>query len=345
MRVPPSSPAVVVRRGAGIDAWHSASIAVVDASGKLQWELGDPELVVMARSSIKPCQTLPLVLSGAADSLGLSREEVTIACSSHSGTDAHVRVVRGLLAKAHADVEDLQCGAHWPLGLQHAGVFPKWGEEADRLRSNCSGKHAGFLALGRHLGADPKTYLDPAGPVQQTVAAAVAEACEVDVGSLLVGIDGCSAPNFALPLVALARGMKNVANPACAPPSLQPALARIREAMWAHAELVSGYGRLDHELMLAFPGNVVCKSGAEGLQLVAFRDPPIGFAVKIHDGNARALAPLCVAILAQLNIWRPGAAAPLSEHVQPLLYNNTKSVVGRLEVTMTLVPSSRGAEA
>jgi L-asparaginase II len=335
----------VVRRGAGIEAWHSASIAVVDASGTLQWELGDPELVVMARSSIKPCQTLPLLLSGAADSLGLSQEEITVACASHSGTDEHVRVVRGLLTKAHAAVEDLQCGAHWPLGLQHAGVFPKWGEETDRLRSNCSGKHAGFLALGRHLGADPRSYLDPAGPVQQAVARAVADACEVDVGSLLLGIDGCGAPNFALPLVALARGMKNVGNPGCAPPSLQASLARIRDGMWAHPELISGHGRLDHELMLAFPGNVVCKSGAEGLQLVAFRDPPLGFAIKIHDGNARALAPLCVAILAQLDVWRPVPGARLSEHVQPMLYNHGNTIVGHLEVAMTLVPSARVARA
>src|SRR5439155_3730713 len=114
-----------------------------------------------------------------------------------------------LLAKAGADVADLRCGAHWPIGMRAAGHHPCAGEDRDPLRHNCSGKHAGFLALARTLGVPPERYLDPDSAVQRAVKRAVADACEIDEACLRTGTDGCSAPNFAMPLSALARAFKN----------------------------------------------------------------------------------------------------------------------------------------
>jgi len=144
--------AAVVRRGAGVEAWHDASVAVVDASGRLSHHFGDADLAPFARSSIKPLQVLALLESGAADALGITPDEIAIACASHSGSDEHVRVVDRLLEKASATPEDLLCGAHLPIEWRLRGRAPLQAEDRDPRRNACSGKHAAFLALSRHLG-------------------------------------------------------------------------------------------------------------------------------------------------------------------------------------------------
>src|SRR5687768_2014961 len=158
--------AAVVTRGQGVDAVHSAAVAVVDAGGRLTHAFGDAALWLFARSAIKPFQALSLVRAGAVERLGLELSELAIASSSHSGTDAHVDVVSRLLAKAGASATDLGCGTQLPLGLALQARYPQAGEEQDPLRHNCSGKHAGFLALARVFGQPFERYLEPELPVE-----------------------------------------------------------------------------------------------------------------------------------------------------------------------------------
>jgi L-asparaginase II len=273
--------AAVVTRGDGIDAWHAAAVAVVDGAGRIIRKLGDPELVTFTRSAIKPLQALPLCLTGTCDALAIDGEELALAAASHDGSDRHRAIAARLLAKARAGVDDLRCGAHWPIGMRIAGRYPCAGEDRDPLRHNCSGKHAGFLAVARTLGVAPDRYNDRDSSVQRAVRRAVADACEVDADSLPVGTDGCSAPNFALPLAALARGFKNLATRGPAGAPLDVALARVRAAMQAHPEVVSGETRFDARLQRAFPGRIVCKGGAEALQAIGFSHPPLGIVVKV----------------------------------------------------------------
>jgi L-asparaginase II len=329
------SVAAVVRRGDAIEAWHSASVAVVDGSGKLSHAFGDPRLSTLTRSSIKPFQSIALVTSGAADAFALNAEELSIACASHSGTDEHVRVVRGLLEKAHASPNDLQCGAHLPIGFRISGRTPSAGEAADPLRNACSGKHAAFLLLSRHLGAPLAEYLEPDGAVQRSVRAGLALACGVEGDSLPRGIDGCSAPNYGLSLELLARSMLRLAHPELAPPELQSALSRIRDAMLAHPLMVSGERRFDYELMSAYPGNCLSKVGAEGLQLIAFREPALALAMKLHDGTERALPAICVSLLTELGLGSAGRPE-LAEHVRPAIHNHRKLVTGEIVATLRL---------
>jgi L-asparaginase II len=329
------SVAAVVRRGDAIEAWHAASVAVVDGTGQLSHAFGDPTLSTLARSSIKPFQSIALVTSGAADAFAVNDEELSIACASHSGTDEHVRVVRGLLDKARANPSDLQCGAHLPIGFRLSGRTPTAGEAADPLRNACSGKHAGFLLLSRHLGAPLQAYLEPDGVVQRSVRAGLALACGVDGESLTRGIDGCSAPNYGFSLDVLARSMLHLAHPELAPPELGGALTRIRDAMLAHPLMVSGEGRFDYELMSAYSGNCLSKVGAEGLQLIAFREPALALAMKLHDGTERALPAICVSLLTELGL---GAAArsELAEHVRPAIHNHRKLLTGEIVATLRL---------
>lgn len=330
------SVAAVVTRGEAVEAWHAASVAVVDGDGQLSHVFGDPLLVTLARSSIKPFQALALVTSGAADAFGLSDEELAITCSSHSGSDEHVRVVRALLARAGATPAELLCGAHLPIGFRLAGLTPTAGEEADPLRNACSGKHAGFLLLSRHLRSPFSDYLTPDGAVQRCVRAGLGLACGLDASSLPQGLDGCSAPNYALPLEALARGMLRLARPAAGPAELGAALARVRDAMLAHPLLLSGERRFDYELMRAFPGNALSKVGAEGLQLIAYREPPLALAMKLHDGTDRALPPICVGLLEQLGLVGEGLPPTLVRHRDTLVQNHRKLTTGQIRVTLSL---------
>jgi L-asparaginase II len=313
--------AAVVTRGEGIDAWHAAAAAVVDGGGRVTHTLADGELVTFTRSAIKPLQALPLVLTGACDALGIEDDELALAAASHDGGGLQREVALALLAKASAREDQLACGAHWPIGMRIRGLYPSAGEDRDPLRHNCSGKHAGFLALARTLGVPPERYLDPDSAAQRAVRRAVADACEIDEGDLRAGIDGCGAPNFALPLSALARAFKNLATRGPGGTALDGALARVRAAMQAHPDLVSGPTRLDYEIACAFGGRVVCKGGAEGLLAIGFSDPPLGIAVKLLDGADRALGPICVAILDELGLLDEGARAALAHRARPVVTN------------------------
>lgn len=322
--------AAIVERGGCIDAWHSASVAVVDSTGKLIASFGEPSRATATRSSIKPFQALALVQTGAARALGLTDADLAIACSSHSGLDEHVEAVQRLLAKAGATTEDLRCGAHVPIGYRLSGKLPLNGEHLDPLRHNCSGKHAGFLAVSRHLGEAKSVYLAQKSRTQACALHALAQACALE-SEPPSGTDGCGAPNYALPLPSLALGMVRLATSVGGSP-----LSAIRAAMQRHPSLVSGEGRFDLDLMRAYPQNVVCKSGAEAIQAIGFREPALGIAVKIHDGGERALAPVSCAVLDQLGLFEQGVPGTLARHRRPNVRNAAGSVTGAIVAKVTL---------
>ena len=292
-----------VYRGDVIEAQHCADIAVVDETGKLTHYFGNPDAVYMTRSSVKPFQVLPLIRTGAFAKLGFSSEQLAIMCASHNGTDKHREVVQSNLWRAGNHPEDLQCGTHVPMGMELEGVCPAAGEDKDPLRHNCSGKHSGFLALAGFLGDPVAEYLNPKSRTQQLVKEAVAEICQYPAEKIEVGIDGCSAPVFSLPLIHLAIGMKNLAIPQAQDAKTREALGMVKAAMTEHPYLVSGDRRFDYDLMRSFPGRAIAKVGAEAIEAIGFSDPPIGICVKIIDGSGgRALGPVCVHVLRQLGI-------------------------------------------
>lgn len=324
-------PAAWVRRGDGVDAVHSAIVAVVDAESRLTYSLGDVEQVFFSRSSIKPFQALPLVEAGGLERFGFGSEELALCVASHNGSDLHRQLVQGMLQKLGLSAQALQCGAGYPMQLELEGRFPLNGEERDPLRHNCSGKHAGFLALAQLLQQPLVSYLQPNGAVQLRVRSAVATSCEVDPATLVLGIDGCSAPSFALSLRHMAIGFKNLAL------ASDEARSRVRSAMLAHPLLVSGERRLDYDLARALPGRLLVKGGAEALLLLALREPALGIAIKIVDGGSRALAPIAVEVLKQLGLLRDWSAHPtLVRHERPRVTNARGLVVGEIQANFEL---------
>jgi L-asparaginase II len=294
---------VEIWRGPFLESVHCGHAVICDETGQIVQAWGDPERVVLSRSSSKIIQALPLVQSGAADAAGLGPAQLALACASHAGMALHVGMVRDWLAALGLSQADLLCGAHYPYDRESEIALIRAGEEPCAIHNNCSGKHTGFLTLARHLGAGPD-YVDPEHPVQQAVRAQYERMTgEVPPG---FGIDGCSAPNFATSLHGMARAMARFA----ASPE-DSAEARLHRAMRLHPDCVAGEGRACTALMRAAGGKAAIKTGAEGFFTAILPEKKLGIALKIADGTSRASECAMAAILVKLGVLDAGHPAVL----------------------------------
>lgn len=296
---PFDAPVVAVWRGDLVESVHRGRYVVRDAGGETLDSLGDPAGYVYLRSSAKPFQALPLVFSGAADAFGLTSEELAVACASHSAKPRHLAAVRSILRKAGLSEDDLQNGIHPPRHAPTAARLVRNGEQPRHIHGNCSGKHAGMLAVCVHAGWDPAGYRDAEGPLQKLVQRTVAKLCGIKPEEVRLAGDGCGVPVFALPLENLALGFARLAAGGAEdfPEDLLEAVARVRGAMREYPGMVAGTGRFDTRLMEAT--DLIAKSGAEGVFAAASpAEPGWGLALKISDGASRAVAPATLAALA-----------------------------------------------
>ena len=335
-RLPAHVPLAIVTRGDLAESVHYGSVAVVDASGRLVAAAGDPHAVTFTRSALKPLQALPFVRAGGPQRFGFSEPQIALLCASHSGEPRHVDAVADMLARAGNTPADLQCGTHAPGHYEVRGEVPPRPPYSP-LAHNCSGKHAGMLAACTLHGYDKRDYLAFDHPVQRAVRTTVSELAEVDEATLPCGIDGCSAPNYAMPLAALARAYAVLAAGGTSP------LATVRDAMAAHPAMVSGAGRSDERLMLAGRGDWIAKIGAEGVQAVGIASRRLGVAIKIADGTRRALASVTVAVLDALGLCDDAAREALAPLVGPAIANYRGTATGRTVAVVRLDGGGRGA--
>ena len=291
------APLVETYRGDTLENLHFGAIAVTDTTGRLIASAGDPHWMTFTRSTLKALQALSFVQSGGARALGLTPQNLALMCASHSGEPMHVEQCQSILDKAGVTYKRLQCGCHVPYYVEH-GVGPAPAQIDERMH-NCSGKHAGFLAHCVHSDWPLDDYLDPSHPLQQSVRAHVARATGLAESQMGMGIDGCSAPNYAIPLSALARGYARLASGA-GDAEFGASFQQLADAMRAHPDLVSGTGRSDLAFMRAGRGDWVTKVGAEGVQAFASASRGQAFAIKISDGNKQALYAATVEVLDQL---------------------------------------------
>ncbi len=330
-------PLVELTRGGIAESVHTGSVAVADAHGRLLAWAGDPERVTFLRSTAKPFQALPLVERGGPEKFAITPQELAIICASHTGTEAHVAVLRALQARLGVGESDLLCGVHPPMDRAAAAELTRSNGSPFPVQHNCSGKHTGMLALALHLGQALPTYLEPEGAVQQSILEAFAEMCGLDSGQVTVGTDGCSAPNFAAPLRNAAWGLARLADPGELPARRAAACRQITRAMMSHPEMVAGPGQFDTCLMQAAPGKLVCKGGAEGYTGLALLpgargegSPGLGVAIKIADGDplGRARSVVTLEVLKQLGALSSEEAAGLAEFGEGPVTNFRGLVVG-----------------
>jgi L-asparaginase II len=291
---------IELTRGPRVESVHVGALAVAGADGAIVAAVGDITVPTFPRSAIKPLQALAFASSGAVEGFAFGARELAIACGSHSGTRRHVAVVAALLQRAGIPPGALGCGVHEPLDAEAARELVRSGAALSPLHHNCSGKHAGMLASAAHLGHGLATYWSADHPVQERIRQHLEELTRVELGAHVRGIDGCSVPNWAIPLADLAacyarfgsgEGLSSPARRQC---------RRVMEACWAEPELVAGSGRLDTRMLAAMPGEVVIKSGAEGVYCGALPKRGLGFAVKVDDGAKRAAEAVAAALVARL---------------------------------------------
>ncbi|MHB2169743.1 asparaginase [Alsobacter sp. R-9] len=321
---------VEVLRADVVESRHRGSVAVVDETGAVVLALGDVERPVFPRSAVKALQALPLVESGAADRYGLDPAELALACSSHSGEPAHAAAAAAMLDKAGRTPGCLECGAHWPLNESAGRHLASEGQAPTALHNNCSGKHAGFVCLACGTGADPAGYVGPDHAVQKAVKRAVEDMTGVRLETALRGVDGCSIPTYATPLVALARAFARFGSGVGIPADRAAAAARLRAAVAAHPFMVAGTDRFDTRLMTALGDRVFSKTGAEGVYCAALPGQGLGIALKCDDGQTRAAEVMLAALVRRFLPLAGADATALDAMVEPTLRNWRGIDVGRL---------------
>lgn len=328
-------PLVEVTRGDDVESIHFGSVAVVNTRGQLLYHAGNPDFLTFTRSALKPFQAAPFLLDGGPARFGFTTQEMALLCASHSGEAMHTDAVRSMLHKAGCDEHHLRCGCHEPMVYAATGMSPPAGETFTQLHHNCSGKHAGFLASCVQHGYPLDTYLDPSHPVQQAVRASVAHFSGLSESDLRSGIDGCSAPNYALPLSRLALAYARLAQ-GDSDDLYGNALHDLYQAMTMHPEMVSGTGRSDLAFMQAAPADWVAKGGAEGVQAIGIRSAGLGIALKVADGNARGLYTATIAVLRQLGLIDSPETSPLAQWVRPQLTNLAGIRTGEVRAVVKL---------
>jgi len=324
-----------VTRGGVVESRHLGAVAVVDRQGRVLQAAGDPYTLTFTRSALKPLQALPFVAGGGIERFGYSPAQTALMCASHSGEPRHVDAVSAMLSAAGRTPADLQCGTHAPGFYDARGEVPP-PPPYSPLQHNCSGKHAGMLAWCVQHGAATADYLAFDHPLQQAIRHAVASFAAVTEDRLVAGIDGCSAPNYAVPLASLATAFARLAS-AEVDADFGVAPRTLANAMIAHPEMVSGEHRSDLALMQAGRGDWVTKIGAEGVQAIGIRSAGLGIAVKVADGQKRGLYPALVAVLGQLGLLDSAARTALASWATRTIrnYRGIETGVVRPAVVLT----------
>jgi L-asparaginase II len=324
--VPVSVPAhlATIRRGTAVEALIRGHVAVVGAAGELIASAGDPAAVTTLRSCVKPIQALPLVRHAALP-LGLRDEEIAIACASHSGEPVHLEVVRRLLTRIGFTEADLSCGPQLPMDDAAAEALLAAGLAPSPLTNNCSGKHAGMLAVCVARGWPTTGYAEARHPLQEEIGGIMGALGDLDLATAPVGIDGCGLPTYGLPLRVLARVF--------AAASADPGFRRCQDAMAAHPYLVAGRGRFDTALLEVAGAHVTVKGGAAGVWVAVRRPAGPGVAIKLEAGDQSAMSAVALAAMQRLGwlggdeLRHPLLAAP----ARPLVRNWAGAEVGRID--------------
>ncbi len=323
---------VEVLRGGTVESRHRVHVAVCDERGAMLASHGDAHRTTFHRSAAKPLQALPLVEEGIVERFGLSAAELALCCASHEGEPDHLVAARSILAKAGADESLLRCGPHAPFSREAARELARSRGEPAPIHNNCSGKHAGMIALALGMGWDPVDYHLPEHPVQRRMLAEVVRFTGVPAAGIATAVDGCGVPCFATSLNALARAFARYT--AAADRGEGP--ATLVAAMVDHPFMVGGTGRTCTDVMATAGGRAFVKLGAEGVYAGGLRGRGLGFALKVEDGGRRAVEVALVRVLRGLGVLEDADLARLASHAERVVRNTRGEPVGRVRACFDL---------
>lgn len=321
-------PLIETSRGDTPECWHFGAIAVTDFNGKLIAHAGNPQHLTFTRSTLKAIQALPFIQNKGHEFFKYQPKQLAMLCASHNGEENHVEQASIMLEKAGLDYKALKCGCHVPSIFATLEKAPPENLQYDERHNNCSGKHSGFVSYCVQHGHSLHDYIDPYHPLQIAIRKAVADVAGLSENELALGIDGCSAPNYAMPLQNLARSYARLAS-ASSNDAWAEHLAPLRDAMISHPELVSGTARNDLLLTQVGRGDWVCKIGADGVQTIGSKSRGQALAIKISDGSKPALYTATVACLNQLGWINEQQKQELEILKAPNIINAAGKLVGK----------------
>ncbi len=321
---------VVVRRGGIVESVHRVHVAVVNPAGEIIARVGDPQRIVYCRSAAKPFQAVPLVEENVVDQFGINSRELAVMCASHSGEPKHVTAVKSILAKIGLSERDLECGPHPPFEENAAIELYAKGKNISAIYNNCSGKHAGMLALALSKGWGTAGYIKQNHPVQVRMISEVSRWTDMEESSIKLGIDGCGVVCFGVPLSALAKAF-------CKLGGAKDSNRRIVSAMVDHPDMVAGTGRFGTALMEVLGDRIFAKTGAEGVFAVGSTEGEFGIAIKIEDGTKRATPVVILRVLESLNLLESRTKDSLGAFSSPVIRNTLGETVGAISSDFELV--------
>lgn len=327
-----------ITRGPLVEEVQRGHLAIVDAGGRMLASVGHPaHAVTYWRSSAKPFQAMAIVSSGAAAAFGFTSEDLAICAASHNAEAVHTEHVARVLSLIGCEPTDLQCGTHPPLDQATAAALQRSGTAPNVLHSNCSGKHAGMLAVAKQLGAPIASYREPSHPVQRVILETIARFAGLNPDEIVIGVDGCGVPCFGLSVERMALAFARLMRPDGLSVGDQLAAIAIRDAMTAHPHLVAGTGRVDTDLMRVARGRVLLKGGASGV-LCAGAARGIGVAVKLESGPRQpgSASPIVIEALRRLGALDDDDVAALVAHALPAVKSVSGEVVGETRTAFKL---------
>jgi L-asparaginase II len=329
-------PFVEVTRGGTVESIHHVAACALDARRNVIFALGAIDVPVFLRSSAKPFIAAAALAAGARERFGLEPREIAVMAASHTGQKFHIGAVRSILQKIGLNEQALQCGVHAPYNAIAAAELAREGVESSAIHNNCSGKHAGILALCKTIGSDPATYMELGNRAQQQILAFCARLSGERAQDFPIGIDGCGIPVYATSLRNASLAFMRFATLEGLEDADAAALKAVRDAMVAHPEYVSGTGEFDTRFMQAGAGEVACKSGAEGVHGIALIGPGVGLTIKVLDGASRGRAPAVLGILRRLGLLSGAALTDLADFERPIVYNRAGRAVGEIRASSTI---------
>ncbi|HEY0393176.1 MAG TPA: asparaginase [Candidatus Elarobacter sp.] len=332
-------PAVAVRRGGRVESVHQVAACAADVDGEVVLKVGTVETPVFLRSSAKPFIAAAAVREGVLERFGFGERELAVMCASHNGEPAHVELVAAMLERIGASERDLACGIHPPSYEPAAAALTARGERPSQLHHNCSGKHAGILALAKFLGAPFAGYLEPSHPAQRLIVALCERVSDDVFEGDKLAVDGCGIPVYATTLRKAAVSFARFATLRGLDDADATALARVGAAMASEPWYVAGTGRFDTDLIRATGGRIVGKAGAEGVHCDALLDAGLGVALKVIDGTRRAAPPATLAVLDALRALEPAAREALRPHAVAPVRTVAGRTVGEVAALADWIPA------
>ncbi len=325
--------AIEVTRGEIGENFHRAHICIINKNREIIKKYGNENFLTFLRSCAKPIQAIPVITSGASEKFGLTEKEITIMSGSLNGQDFQVDILKSILKKIGLDESYLKCGIHPPSHKPTRKTL----KEFSVLHNNCAGKHLAMLTLCKFFNFPLEDYDKIEHPVQQLILDEISYFTEIEKEKIIIGIDGCGVPVFAVPLYNFALSYLKLAYPDIInDEKKRNAVKFLMKNSVTYPELIAGDERICTELMRVTGDKLFAKVGADGTYGIAVFSEKISIAIKIESGDMKALNVVVIETLKQLNLLDNKQVEKLSNFYKITVKNHRKEIIGFYKPTLKL---------